>query len=132
MMNDFGISESRMLGYWLDDTPVRTDHPRVVATTYLLPDRALIALASWSPEDEVVRLDVDWDALGFGAGTGSREGPDAEADLGARLDPDSGAPIRVLAPAVEGLQAESLVDLSAVSVPAGMGLFILVATDAAR
>jgi hypothetical protein len=33
---------------------------------------------------------------------------------------------------VEGLQDESLVDLSAVSVPAGMGLFILVATDAAR
>jgi hypothetical protein len=30
---------------------------------------------------------------------------------------------------VEGLQDESVVDLSAVSVPAGMGLFIVVAAD---
>ncbi len=70
MMNDFGIAESRMMGYWLDDTPVTTDHPRVLATTYVRPDGVLIALASWSEEDEVVGLSVDWEALGLVEGEG--------------------------------------------------------------
>ncbi len=104
MMSDFGMAESQMLGYWLEDAPVTTDHPRVLATIYVRPDAILIALASWSEEDEVVSLLADWDALGFGAGGGH------------------GA----YAPAVEGLQESSDVDLSAVHVPAGQGLFVVV------
>ncbi len=102
LMNDFGIAESRMLGYWLEDAPVSTDHPRVVATTYARPGGVLIALASWSDEDEVVDLTVDLSALGL-------EGE-----------------VRAHAPTVDGLQAASEVDLSAVSVPAGQGLFVVV------
>mgnify|MGYP000051842269 CR=1 FL=1 len=75
---------------------------------------ALLALASWAGEDEVVSLDVDWEALGLGAG---REGVEADG-----VPP--GAALRVFAPAVEGLQPESEVDLSGVTVPAGMGLFV--------
>jgi hypothetical protein len=101
MMNEFGIAESRMLGYWLEDTPVRTDHPQVLATTYARPDGVLIALASWSETDEVVDLEVDFEALGFGDG------------------------IRAFAPSVEGLQGGGEVDLSAVVVPAGMGVFLV-------
>jgi len=102
MMNDFGIAESRMLGYWLEDTPVRTDHPEVLATTYVRQDGVLIALASWSDADEVVDLTVDMEALGLGEG------------------------VRAFAPSVAGLQAGGEVDLSAVVVPAGMGLFVRV------
>jgi hypothetical protein len=102
MMNDFGIAESRMMGYWLENAPARTDHPRVLATTYLGPDAALIALASWSEEDEVVNLSVDLEALGLGEG------------------------VSAYTPAVEGLQDEGDVDLSAVRVPAGMGLWVIV------
>jgi len=102
MMNDFDIAESEMKGYWLEDAPIRTDHPRIPATTYVRPDGILIALASWSEEDEVVSLAADWPALG--------------------LSPTA----RALAPALEGLQAEAEVDLSAVSVPAGQGLFLIV------
>jgi hypothetical protein len=81
---------------------VSTDHPRVLATTYARSDSILIALASWSDTDEVVQLSVDLEALG--------------------LEPD----VRARAPAVEGLQAEEEVDLSAVRVPAGQGLFVVV------
>jgi hypothetical protein len=102
MMNEFGIAESRMLGYWLDNAPVTTSHPRVLATTYVRPDGLLIALASWSERDETVRLTLDESILG---------------EL---------SQMRVYAPAVEGLQAEAEVDLSRVRVPANRGLFVLV------
>ena len=102
MMNDFGIAESRMLGYWLKNTPVRTDHPRVLATTYVGPAAALISLASWSEEDEIVNLSVDLEALGLGEG------------------------VRAYTPGVAGLQPEAEVDLSAVLVPGGMGLWLVI------
>ncbi len=126
MMNDFGIAESRMLGYWLEDGPVTTDHPRVLATTYLRPEGALIALASWSGRDEVVNLEVDWDALGFGP---VQSGAALDPALVTALASDStGAPvvIRTYAPGVEGLQEAQELDLSAVRVPANQGLFILI------
>ncbi len=102
MMNEFGIAESRMLGYWLEDAPVLTDNPQVLATTYARPDGVLIAVASWSETDEVVDLRVDLAALEL-------EGK-----------------VRAHAPEVEGLQEASEVDLSAVEVPAGTGVFLLI------
>jgi hypothetical protein len=108
MMNEFGIAESRMLGYWLDDAPVATDHRRIRATTYVRADGALIALASWSETDETVRLTVDEAAL--------------------NITPEWSA----VAPAVEGLQSTAEVDLSAVRIPANQGLFILIRPVGAR
>jgi hypothetical protein len=102
MMNDFGIADSRMLGYWLDDAPVTTGHEEVPATTYARDGQALIALASWSEQDEVVALEVDTETLGLG--------PDIQAT----------------APSVNGLQSGGPVDLSAVRVPAGQGLWVVV------
>jgi hypothetical protein len=102
MMTDFGIADSRMRGYWLNDTPVRTGNPAVLATTYIKPEEALIALASWSTRDETVALQLDLQAL-----SGGRQ-------------------VSVYAPAVEGLQAEQVVDPARVVVPAGQGLFLRV------
>ncbi len=116
LMNDFGIDESRMLGYWLEDTPVTTDHPRILATTYVREGSALIALASWSGQDEVVDLQVDWGASGFLRDAVTRAG-------------EGGLKLRFLAPSVEGLQNEFNVDPSVVPVPANEGLFILVTED---
>ena len=65
MMNDFQIEESRMLGYWLDSTPARADHPQILVTTYVRPDSVLLAVASWSESDEEISLTVDWDQLGL-------------------------------------------------------------------
>ncbi len=101
MMNDFGIAESRMLGYWLEDAPVQTGNPQVLATTYARPDGVLIALASWSETDEVIDLKVDFEAIG--------------------LENE----VRAYAPSVGGLQEATEVDLSAVEVPAEMGVFLL-------
>jgi len=104
MMRDFGIADSRMLGYWLEDAPVKTGRDDVLATTYVRDDRVLIALASWSDQDRVVSLEIDRDALGIA--------PDAAGT----------------APAVSGLQEPGTVDLSAVRVPAGEGLWVVVET----
>lgn len=108
MMNDFGIAESRMRGYWLKDTPVRTGNPGVLATTYLKDGGALIALGSWSARDERVSLAMDLAAMGL-----------------------SGA-LKVYAPAVSGLQEFTAVDPSSVMVPAGQGLFLRVERQTVR
>jgi hypothetical protein len=108
MMDEFGMAESRMLGYWLVVAPVTTDHPLVRATTYIHPNGLLIALASWSDEDEIVSLTLDPSTLGEFTGN------------------------PVYAPAVEGLQAAASVDLSRVPVPANQGLFLLVGSGSAE
>ena len=102
MMRDFGIAESRMLGYWLDDPPVRTGHGRVLATAYVRPERILIALASWSNRDETLTLELDRDALGIQEG------------------------YRARAPRVDGLQDGGEVDIRSLEIPAGQGLWIIV------
>jgi hypothetical protein len=104
LMNDFGIAESRMLGYWLDGAPVTTGREQILATTYVRPDGVLVALASWSDEDQIVELKVDLAALGL-AGD-----------------------VRATAPTVEGLQAGGDIDPAGVNVPAGQGLFVLLTT----
>jgi hypothetical protein len=108
LMNDFGIAESRMRGYWLKDTPVRTGNPRVLATTYVRPNLALIALASWSDRDETVALDLNLPALGLSG------------------------PVRVYAPAVPGLQPAAEINPRAVVVPAAQGLFLRIERAVAR
>lgn len=108
MMNDFGIAESRMRGYWLKDTPVRTGHPNLLATTYLKSGSALVAIGSWSERDERVSLTMDLAAMGLSGN------------------------LRVYAPAVAGLQEFAEVDPAAVVVPAGQGLFLRVERRAAR
>jgi hypothetical protein len=102
MMDEFGITDSRMLGYWLADPPATTDHPRVRATTYVRPDGLLIVLASWSATPETVRVTLDSALLG------------------------GASAVRAHAPAVEGLQDSADVDLARVRVPANQGLFVIV------
>ncbi|MFC1545629.1 glycoside hydrolase domain-containing protein [Gemmatimonadota bacterium] len=79
--DDFGISESRMVGYWVPDTPVTTDHREVLATTWIADGRAMVSIASWADRPVDVSLDIDWEALG--------------------LDPGR---TRVSAPAIDGFQ----------------------------
>jgi hypothetical protein len=62
----------------------------------------LIALGSWSAKDERIALTLDLAAMGLSGD------------------------VRVYAPAVDGLQPFSEIDLSAVVVPANQGLFLRV------
>jgi hypothetical protein len=65
----FGIADSRMIGWWVAAAPVKTGRPDVLATTYLRPGQAMVAVASWAGDTTNVRLGIDWRALGIPAGT---------------------------------------------------------------
>jgi hypothetical protein len=66
--DEFGIGDARMLGWWENKCPVRTDREDVLATAYVKPGKTLVALASWAPEKADVRLQFDWKTLGLDAG----------------------------------------------------------------
>jgi hypothetical protein len=63
--NEFGIEESRMIGYWEGSCPVKTDNKDVLATAYVKKDRVLISIASWADKPAETALSIDWKALGF-------------------------------------------------------------------
>lgn len=63
--DDFGMDQTRMIGYWVDDCPVQTGRPDVLATVYQADKKALIALASWAAGPARIRLNIDWEALGI-------------------------------------------------------------------
>lgn len=63
--DDFGISESKMIGYWDEHPVVKTTNRNVLATTYMKNDKVLISLASWAHLPVDVKLVVDWDKIGM-------------------------------------------------------------------
>lgn len=67
--DDFGIADSRMIGYWVPSSPVKTNNPNVLATVYQREGKTMVALASWAKEPVSVKLTIDWRALGLDAAT---------------------------------------------------------------
>ena len=65
LMDDFGIQNSEMIGYWVPDCPVKTGRPDILATVYKSKGKALIAIASWAAGPARINLDIDWKALGI-------------------------------------------------------------------
>jgi hypothetical protein len=63
--DDFGIKGTRMIGYWVDDNPVKTDHDKVLATIYKKDGAVLVSIASWEDTDTEVQLKIDWKKLGI-------------------------------------------------------------------
>jgi hypothetical protein len=63
--DDFGMQDSRMIGYWADSCPVKTDHKDVLATAYVKKGKVLISVASWARGPVLSRLKIDWKALGL-------------------------------------------------------------------
>ena len=63
--DEFGIQGSRMIGFWVADCPVKTDHADVKATAYVKEGKTLVSIASWAKEEVACRLRVDWKALGL-------------------------------------------------------------------
>ncbi len=61
----FGIGDARMRGYWVQNCPVRTDNPEIVATVYQKNGKAMIAAASWAKTPVMARLRIDWKELGL-------------------------------------------------------------------
>ncbi len=80
----FGIVDSRMIGFWVDSRPVKTDRPDVLATSYVRDGRTMVAVASWAKETVDVRLSIDWKALGVDPASAQIEAPAIANFQGAR------------------------------------------------
>ncbi|QEC65724.1 hypothetical protein FRZ54_19185 [Mucilaginibacter ginsenosidivorans] len=63
--DDFGMQNGKMIGYWVDDCPVKTNNPEVLATVYKKDKSALVSIASWAADDVNIKLKIDWKALGI-------------------------------------------------------------------
>ncbi|PTM08107.1 MAG: hypothetical protein DA407_08910 [Bacteroidetes bacterium] len=69
VFDDFDIANAEMLGYWVDRSPIKTNHTNIKSTVYLHDDKVLISIGSWSDKNEQVTLNIDWEALGFDKNT---------------------------------------------------------------
>ncbi len=63
--DNFGMQGTKMIGYWVDANPVKTDNEKVLATIFKKKGKVLIAIASWANEDAYVQLKIDWKKLGI-------------------------------------------------------------------
>jgi hypothetical protein len=73
--DEFGIAESRMIGYWVDARPVKADRGDVLVTTYQKDGQAMVALASWAKGPVPVKLAIDWKAIGLDPAKARIEAP---------------------------------------------------------
>ncbi|RTE54071.1 hypothetical protein EHW67_09095 [Arenibacter aquaticus] len=63
--DDFGIAESKMIGYWDRDPVVFCSREDVKATAYVKEGKVMISVASWANETVNIKLDLDWEAVGL-------------------------------------------------------------------
>ena len=63
--DDFGMKGSKMIGYWVDYNPIKTNNPDVLATIYVKDKTALVSIASWAKDFTNIKLLIDWKALGI-------------------------------------------------------------------
>ena len=63
--NDFGIMQSRMLGYWHSENPVKTDNANVLATVYLKENEVLICAYNFSDKAESFSFEFNAKRMGF-------------------------------------------------------------------
>lgn len=102
--DDFGIEDSRMVGYWVPSCPVKTGHPDLLATVYLKQGKALVALASWAKEEVTCKLAIDWQRL--------------------HIDPRKA---QALAPPVKGFQEKAVFKPGdPIPVPPGKGWLLII------
>ncbi|UIR56576.1 DUF6067 family protein [Sphingobacterium sp. SRCM116780] len=63
--DEFGIQQAKMIGYWVENNPVKTDQADVLTTVYQKQGSTMIALASWASGDTQAKLIIDWNKLGL-------------------------------------------------------------------
>ncbi len=74
--DNFGMKGTKMIGYWSENCPVKTNNAEVLATVYKKQGRALVAIASWADQDVKVTLNIDWKKLGIDPAKASITIPD--------------------------------------------------------
>ena len=63
--DDFGMKGTKMIGYWVENNPVKTNNPEVLATIYKKDKSALVSIGSWAADDVTIKLKIDYKALGI-------------------------------------------------------------------
>lgn len=100
IFDTYDIGHCQMLGYWVDDVPIKIEHPTLKSTLYLHEDHAVLVIASWSNKNENVSLDIDWDQVPFNESSASCFSPEIR-NLQKRKNYDLNKPMTI--PANEGL-----------------------------
>ncbi|MEO6134609.1 MAG: glycoside hydrolase domain-containing protein, partial [Ginsengibacter sp.] len=74
--DDFGMQDSKMIGYWVEGNPVKTSDPKVLATVYQKNGKAMVSIASWADSDTEIELNIDWEKLGINKSSASIVAPE--------------------------------------------------------
>jgi hypothetical protein len=74
--DDFGMQDTKMIGYWSSHCPVSTSDSLILATVFRKKDAALVAIGSWASSDTTVRLTIDWAGLGLDSAHATIEAPE--------------------------------------------------------
>ncbi len=78
LWDDFGMEDVEFIGYWDEHNPVQTKHEEVKASVMAKEDKVLVAIGNWSDTDEIIKLDIDWNKLGFDKNDATIDVPEIE------------------------------------------------------
>lgn len=78
LWDDFKIEESKMIGYWDEKCPIKTNHENVKATLFVKPDQILISVGNFYNEDKDVQLNINWTELNIDPDKAILEIPEIE------------------------------------------------------
>lgn len=70
------IEKKDMIGFWDKTNPVRSDNPETEATIFKSRDEVLISVANYSDKPQILRLNINWAALGMSPDTTTAEIPE--------------------------------------------------------
>lgn len=76
--DNFGMQGTKMIGYWVEDSPVKTNNPDVPATIYKKQGKVLVSIASWANDDTNIKLTINWKALGINRATATITAPEVK------------------------------------------------------
>jgi hypothetical protein len=77
--DNFGMKGTKMIGYWVDDNPVKTDNPKVLATVYKKAGAVMVSVASWENGDTDFQLKIDWAKLGINPAKATISAPEIKS-----------------------------------------------------
>jgi hypothetical protein len=65
LWDQFGIQNSKMIGFWENEVPVSTNKKNVFVTVYKKENKVLLAIGNFTDRDETIELNIDFQKLGF-------------------------------------------------------------------
>jgi hypothetical protein len=103
LWDSFGIEDSKMIGWWEEDAPVKTNRSDILATVFSKKNKCLIAVATWAKTTQRIELQIDWKSLG--------------------INPKK---VTISAPALDGLQESQNFSSPSLTLEPGKGYLLLV------